>query len=67
MVSVVPANVQDRDGSAQVVHTTTAKYRSLEKLFVDAGYSGSCAVQLQQEHQTKTWRWFGIRLMLIVT
>ena len=24
---------------------------SLEKLFVDGGYSGTCAVHLQQEHQ----------------
>ena len=51
MVSVVPASVQDRDGADQVVREATAKYPSLQKLFVDNGYSGTCAVHLQQEHQ----------------
>ena len=27
------------------------KYPSLEKLYVDGGYSGTCAVHLKQEHQ----------------
>ena len=51
MVSVVPATVQDRDGADQVVREATAKYPSLEKLYVDGGYSGTCAVHLMQEHQ----------------
>ena len=51
MVSVVPANVQDRDGADQVVHDAIYKYPSLEKLYVDGGYSGTCAVHLKQEHQ----------------
>ena len=51
MVSVVPANVQDRDGADRVVREATAKYPSLEKLYVDSGYSGTCAVHLMQEHQ----------------
>ena len=51
MVSVVPANVQDRDSADQVVGAAIDKYPSLEKLYVDSGYSGTCAVQLKQEHQ----------------
>ena len=51
IVSVVPANVQDRDGADQVVHHAIDKYPSLEKLYVDGGYSGTCAVHLRQEHQ----------------
>ena len=51
MVSVVPANVQDRDGADQVVSAAIDKYPSLEKLYVDSGYSGTCAVNLKQEHQ----------------
>ena len=51
MVSVVPANVQDRDSADQVVGEAIDKYPSLEKLYVDSGYSGTCAVQLKQEHQ----------------
>ena len=48
MVSVVPANVQDRDGADQVVSAATAKYPSLEKLYVDGGYSGVCALHLNR-------------------
>ena len=51
MVSVVPANVQDRDSANQVVREAIDKYPSLEKLYVDSGYSGTCAVHLKQEHQ----------------
>ena len=51
MVSVVPANIQDRDGADQVVRGAIDKYPSLEKLYVDGGYSGTCAVHLKQEHQ----------------
>ena len=61
MVSVMPANIQDRDGADQVVRGAIDKYPSLEKLYVDGGYSGTCAVHLKQEHQIVTWRWFGIR------
>ena len=43
--------MQDRDGADQVVRDALDKYPSLQKLFVDAGYSGTCAVRLQQEHQ----------------
>ena len=50
MVSVVPANVQDRDGADQVLQDATAKYPSLAKLYVDAGYSGACAAHIQQEY-----------------
>ena len=39
MVSVVPANIQDRDGADQVVRGAIDKYPSLEKLYVDGGYS----------------------------
>ena len=51
MVSVVPANVQDRDGADHVVREAIDKYPSLDKLYVDSGYSGTCAVHLKQEHQ----------------
>ena len=50
MVSVVPANVQDRDAADQVLQDATAKYPSLEKLYVDAGYSGACAAHIRQEY-----------------
>ena len=51
MVNVVPANVQDRDGADQVVRGAIDKYPSLEKLYVDGGYSGTCTVHLKQEHR----------------
>ena len=52
MVNVVPANVQDRHGADRVVREAIGKYPSLEKLYIDGGYSGTCAVHLKLEHQT---------------
>ena len=46
-------NVQDRDGADQVIQDAVAKFPSLEKLYVDAGYSGACAVRIQQQHRIK--------------
>ena len=51
MVHMVPANMQDRDGADHVVRAAVDKYPSLEKLYVDSGYSGTCAVHPKQEHQ----------------
>jgi putative transposase len=50
-VLVHPANVQDRDGAAPVVEQAMAKYPTLKKLYVDAGYSGECAHALRKTYR----------------
>ena len=35
-----------RDGADQVVRAAIDKYPSLEKLYVDSGYAGTCAVEV---------------------
>lgn len=49
-VTVTAANVQDRDAAPQPVEQATAKYPSLQTLFVDNGYAGQCAAQLSAHH-----------------
>ncbi len=39
------------DGADHVVRDATDKYPSLQKLYVDGGYSGTCAVHIKQEHR----------------
>lgn len=50
-VLVHPANIQDRDGAAPVVDRAIAKYPSLKKLYVDAGYGGRCADALRTHYK----------------
>ena len=49
-VSVTAASVQDRDASYAAVAAAKQKYRSVQTLFVDGGYSGQCARTLQERH-----------------
>lgn len=50
-VTVVAANVQDRDAAPDVVAQSSLKYPTLQKLYVDGGYAGQCAVALATNHQ----------------
>ena len=50
-VLVHPANIQDRDGAAPVVDSAVAKYPSIRKLYVDAGYGGQCADSLRTNYK----------------
>lgn len=49
-VSVTAASVQDRDASYATVAAAKEKYRSVQTLFVDGGYSGQCARTLHERH-----------------
>lgn len=49
-VSVTAASVQDRDGAHPVVASAMIKYPSIQTLFVDSGYAGSCAQTISQCH-----------------
>lgn len=49
-VTVLPANVQDRDGAHPLVGRAVEKYPSLKKAFVDSGYAGRCADQIRAQH-----------------
>ena len=50
MVNVVRPTCRTA-GADQVFREAVDKYPSLEKLYVDSGYAGTCAVHLKQEHQ----------------
>jgi transposase len=39
-VSVLPANVQDRDGSRDLLHQARRRFPFVERIFADAGYQG---------------------------
>lgn len=52
-VLVHPADVQDRDGAQPVVQGAMDKYPTLQKMYVDAGYSGECAERLRR-HTSST-------------
>lgn len=47
-VSVTAASVQDRDGAHPVIAQAMTKYPSIETLFADSGYAGSCAQTVSQ-------------------
>lgn len=49
-VSVTAASVQDRDAAHAVVARAVAKYPTVQTLFVDAGYAGTCARTLHAQH-----------------
>lgn len=49
-VSVTAASVQDRDAAPDVVARAVAKYPTVQTLFVDAGYAGSSAQALHDQH-----------------
>jgi len=49
-IAVQPADIQDRDGADEVVSKGMAKYPSLRKLFLDAGYAGRCERHLHEVH-----------------
>ena len=49
-VSILAANVQDRDAAADIVAKGCAKCPSVQALFVDAAYSGTCAERLREQH-----------------
>lgn len=49
-VTVTAASVQDRDASYAGVAAATAKYPSVQTLFVDGGYAGQCAKTLHETH-----------------
>ena len=52
-VTVVAANIQDRDGAPGVVAVAVNKYPSIQTLFVDGGYAGRCAELLEHDHSIK--------------
>ena len=39
-VSVLPANIQDRDGARLLLQKTRRRFPFIEKIFADAGYQG---------------------------
>lgn len=49
-VSVTAASMQDRDAAHGVVARAVAKYPTVQTLFVDAGYAGTCAGTLHDQH-----------------
>jgi len=49
-VTVTAASVQDRDGAGPVMAQACSKYPTLERVFVDSAYAGSCARSLAQTH-----------------
>ena len=49
-VSVTAASVQDRDGAHPVVAAALSKHPSIQTLFVDGAYAGSCAQTVSQCH-----------------
>lgn len=49
-VVVTAASVQDRDGAYPLVAIGTAKYPSLETLFVDSAYAGQCSQIISKCH-----------------
>lgn len=51
--TVVAANVQDRDGAPEAVARAMTKYPSIQTLFVDGGYAGTCAEMLSHKHDIK--------------
>jgi transposase len=48
-VCVHPANIQDRDAGFDVVASAKKKHMSLETLFVDTAYEGTCARRIYTE------------------
>ncbi|AFL72341.1 transposase [Thiocystis violascens DSM 198] len=49
-VSVVAANLQDRDAASGAVADTAAKYPQINTLFVDSAYAGQFAQTTEQTH-----------------
>jgi transposase len=49
-VSVVAANVQDRDAASAAVADAAAKYPQISTLFVDSAYAGQFAQATEQTH-----------------
>jgi transposase len=39
-VSVLPANIQDRDGASQLLRDVRRRFPFIERIFADAGYQG---------------------------
>jgi transposase len=39
-VSILPADIQDRDGSLALLHETRRRFPFVERIFADAGYQG---------------------------
>lgn len=49
-ICIQTANVQDRDGAAEVFEKAKSAHPSITTLFADAGYAGRCAKHLQHTH-----------------
>ncbi|BEP84962.1 MULTISPECIES: IS5 family transposase [unclassified Variovorax] len=49
-VTVTAANVQDRDGAAQMVGQACAKASTIERLYTDGAYGGKCAQAIEHVH-----------------
>lgn len=49
-VCIQTANIQDRDGAAEVFDKAMCAHPTISTLFVDAGYAGRCAKHLQYTH-----------------
>ena len=49
-VVITTANVTDRGAADASVGAAIAKYPTIERLFVDAGYSGKCVQNLQRDY-----------------
>jgi transposase len=52
-VSVLPANIQDRDGARGLLQSTRRRFPFITKIFADAGYQGPKMAQTIAE----TGRW----------
>ena len=49
-VSILPADIQDRDAAGQVVDQGLSKYPGIQKLWADGGYGGRRAQEIRDEH-----------------
>lgn len=49
-ICIQTANVQDRDGAAEVFEKARSAHPSITTIFADAGYAGRCAKHLQHTH-----------------
>ena len=49
-VVVTAASVQDRDGAYPAMAQACAKYPTINRLFVDSAYAGTCAERLEASH-----------------
>lgn len=45
-IDIQPANTQDRDGALDVIQQAHDKYETLQKVWADSGYAGTCQTEV---------------------